>query len=89
MTGFGFDMNLDSRGARESDIPGLVNLLADDALGAAMEDISATLNQCYLEASHSIEQDPNNELTVVEFNGQMVGMLLARRAELSNRTGKR
>ncbi len=68
-------MNLDFRQARESDIPNLVNLLADDALGAAREDISAPLNQRYLDAFHSIEQDPNNELTVVEFDGQLAGML--------------
>ena len=68
-------MHLDFREARESDISHLVNLLADDALGAGREDISMPLNQRYLDAFHSIEQDPNNELTVVEFDGHLVGML--------------
>lgn len=68
-------MNLDFREARESDIPNLVNLLADDVLGAAREDISAPLNRLYLDAFRSIGQDPNNELTVVEFDGRLVGML--------------
>lgn len=68
-------MNLDFRKAREIDIQALVNLLADDELGASREDASMPLNQRYLDAFHSIEQDPNNELTVVECNGELVGML--------------
>jgi GNAT superfamily N-acetyltransferase len=68
-------MNLDFRQARENDIPALVNLLADDELGASREDVSVPLNQCYPDAFHSIERDPNNELTVVEYNGELVGML--------------
>jgi len=68
-------MNLDFREARENDIPALVNLLADDELGASREDVSVPLNQRYLDAFHSIERDPNNELTVVEYNGELVGML--------------
>ena len=50
MAGSGFDMSLDFREARESDISDLVNLLADDALGAGREDISTPLNQRYLDA---------------------------------------
>ena len=68
-------MNLDFREAMESDIADLVGLLADDVLGAGREDVSAPLNQRYLDAFHSIEQDSNNELTVVESNGDLVGML--------------
>jgi ribosomal protein S18 acetylase RimI-like enzyme len=75
MTGFGFDMNFDFREARENDIPDLVNLLADDELGANREDVSMPLNQRYSDAFHSIARDPNNELTVVEFNAELVGML--------------
>lgn len=68
-------MNLIFRQAVESDIGGLVNLLADDDLGALREDLSRPLNQNYLAAFLSIEQDPNNELTVVECNGELAGML--------------
>ena len=68
-------MNLDFRRATESDISNLVILLADDDLGAKREDISIPLNQSYIDAFHSIEQDPNNELTVVECGGELVGML--------------
>lgn len=68
-------MNLDYREARLTDVPDLVKLLADDVLGAAREDISTPLNQRYLDAFQNIEQDPNNALTVVESNDELVGML--------------
>ena len=68
-------MNLDFRNAKESDISDLVKLLADDDLGAGREDTSVPLNQHYRDAFHSIEGDINNELTVVESNGKLVGML--------------
>ncbi len=68
-------MNLAFREARPTDISDLVNLLADDVLSAGREDISVPLNQNYLDAFNSIDRDPNNELTVVEGNGKLVGML--------------
>jgi len=68
-------MKLDFRKAAETDISNLVNLLADDDLGGNREDISIPLNQRYIDAYYSIEKDPNNELTVVECNGDLVGML--------------
>lgn len=68
-------MDLSYREARENDIPTLVEMLADDELGQTREDLSSPLNPRYLDAFHSIERDPNNELTVVESNGEVVGML--------------
>ena len=68
-------MNLDFRKAEESDISNLVNLLADDELGAEREDVSIPVNRNYIDAFRCIEQDPNNELTLVECNGELVGML--------------
>jgi ribosomal protein S18 acetylase RimI-like enzyme len=68
-------MNLVFREAVESDIGSLVSLLADDDLGALREDLSTPLNQSYLDAFQSIQQDPNNELTVVRCNSELVGML--------------
>lgn len=68
-------MNLEFRQATEKDIPGLVELLAGDELGATREDISRPIDQRYIDAFHSIEQDPNNELTIVERDGELVGML--------------
>ena len=58
-----------------TDIPGLVSMLSDDELGALREDGSRPLNQKYLQAFAEIESDANNELTVVESDGEVVGML--------------
>jgi GNAT superfamily N-acetyltransferase len=68
-------MKLKFRKARKNDISNLVNLLADDDLGAKREDISRPLNQSYIDAFQSIEKDTNNELTIVESEGELVGML--------------
>src|SRR5210317_1353664 len=63
------------RDAVEADLPVLVAMLAEDALGASREDPSTPLNLRYLEAYRHIAADPNNALTVVEENGAPVGML--------------
>ena len=68
-------MKLHFRKALEKDISCFVQMLSDDALGAKREDNSTPINSSYLNAFHSIEQDPNNELTAVEGNGEVVGML--------------
>lgn len=68
-------MELIYREARENDIAILVEMLADDELGQAREDPSSPLNQRYTDAFQAIANDPNNELTVVESNGAIVGML--------------
>ena len=68
-------MNLTYREANKKDVPALVQLLANDALGAGREDVSTPLNPDYLEAFHWINRDPNNELTVVESDGELAGML--------------
>ena len=56
-------MNSNFRKATENDISNLVDMLADDVLGANREDISKPLNQSYIDAFQSIEKDLNNELT--------------------------
>lgn len=68
-------MKLEFRKATETDVVSLINLLADDDLGADREDISVPLNQSYRDAFHHISADPNNELTVAECDGELVGML--------------
>jgi GNAT superfamily N-acetyltransferase len=68
-------MKLKYRAAIENDLSSLVTMLADDELGASREDHSIPINQRYLKAFHSINTDPNNELTVVESEGELVGML--------------
>ncbi len=68
-------MHLTYREASEADIERLVALLADDELGATREDVSIPLNPRYTQAFHSIDADPNNELTLVESDAELVGML--------------
>ncbi len=68
-------MDLNFRKAIKSDIPNLVALLADDDLGAQREDNSLPVNQRYIDIFECIDKDANNELTVVESNGGLVGML--------------
>ena len=63
------------RNAVVSDVAGLVSMLSDDELGALREDNSQPLNQKYLDAFREIDRDSNNELTVVESDGEVVGML--------------
>ncbi len=68
-------MILSYRQADEADIERLVELLADDELGATREDLSKPLNPRYTQAFGRIDADPNNELTVVESETGLVGML--------------
>lgn len=68
-------MELWFRAARKGDLPALVEMLADDPLGGQREDLSTPLNASYLDAFRRIDVDPNNELTVVESGGAIVGML--------------
>lgn len=68
-------MSLTYRAADHEDLATLVAMLADDNLGEAREDVSIPLNQAYSSAFNAITSDPNNELVVVEQDGQIVGML--------------
>ena len=68
-------MNLQYRQATKADIPVLIEMLVDDSLGKLREDYSTPINPCYITAMQHIQNDPNNELTVVEQTGEIVGML--------------
>ena len=63
------------RRATGDDVPHIVRLLADDLLGAKREQYETPLPSSYREAFAAIDADPNNELVVVEANGQVVGVL--------------
>jgi ribosomal protein S18 acetylase RimI-like enzyme len=69
------EMELRFRNAQKGDVIRLVNLLADDALGIRREDVSKPINKKYYDAFYKIDQDPNNELIVVERCDHLVGML--------------
>lgn len=68
-------MSIQYRQAQTSDLETLIHLLADDPLGAKREDMSSPVNEKYQNAMAAIEQDPNNELWVVESESEVVGML--------------
>ncbi|HVL77494.1 MAG TPA: GNAT family N-acetyltransferase [Noviherbaspirillum sp.] len=63
------------RQARASDLPAIVAMLADDALGAARERVSDPLPESYATAFAHIDADPNNELIVAERDGIVVAMM--------------
>ncbi len=68
-------LNLEYRQAEEKDLYALVDMLADDELGAKREDASLPLNEAYFSAFSAIKSDPNNALMVVESENCIVGML--------------
>jgi ribosomal protein S18 acetylase RimI-like enzyme len=63
------------RRATREDLPAIVALLSDDALGQTREDASLPLAQSYLDAFAAIDADPNQYLAVVEAAGRVIGTL--------------
>lgn len=63
------------RAAMRDDLPAIVAMLADDALGATRERLASPLPAAYHDAFDAIERDPNNELIVADANGKAVGVL--------------
>ncbi len=68
-------MNIQFRQASAADLPALVQMLADDPLGATREDPGKPLNPAYLNSFQHIDQDPNNELIVAAHAHDLVAML--------------
>ena len=66
-------MELSYRLATPGDLPEIIRLLSDDVLGAQRESKSAATMQRYEEAFRIINADLNQELTVAEWNGKIVG----------------
>ncbi|GAB3640808.1 GNAT family N-acetyltransferase [Spirosoma arcticum] len=59
--------------ATEDDLIAIIQLLADDSLGAIREKIEIPLPATYLQAFARIKKDSNQELTVVEIGKEIVG----------------
>ena len=59
--------------ATEADLMIIVQMLADDPLGALREKIETPLPAAYVQAFARIQADPNQELTVAEMDGEIVG----------------
>ena len=67
--------SLHIRNAAESDLPTIIAMLADDALGSRREDASIPLDPAYLRAFQAIESDANQQLVVAEQDDAIVGTL--------------
>lgn len=63
------------RPAGGADIPAIVVLLADDALGRTREDLSAAANRAYAEALERVEADPCNTIWVAELDSAVLGTM--------------
>ncbi len=58
--------------AKEEDLIDIVRMLSDDSLGATREKFENNLSDNYIKAFKSIQGDSNQELTIVELNGEKV-----------------
>ena len=63
------------RKATAADLPAIVALLADDALGAGRERPADPLPPAYGDAFAAIERQPDNDVIVAEVAGSVVGCL--------------
>jgi GNAT superfamily N-acetyltransferase len=63
------------RAATVDDLPAIVALLMDDALGKLREDLGTPINPRYLDAFAAIARDPNQLLAVADQEGEVVGCL--------------
>ena len=67
--------NVRIRLATHADLPAIVQLLAEDDLGAKRERFEMPLPRVYYDAFESIEKDRNQELVVSELDGEVIGTL--------------
>ena len=67
--------NLTLRRARADDLSAIINMLADDALGASREVVADPVHGDYVEAFAAIDTDPNQYLAVAEDGEGIVGCL--------------
>ncbi len=63
------------RTATEHDLVKIVAMLADDVLGSKRERYENPLPDCYTDAFHAIDKDPNNELVVACIEDEVVGVI--------------
>ncbi|HEY3009389.1 MAG TPA: GNAT family N-acetyltransferase [Micromonosporaceae bacterium] len=80
------------RAARRVDVPAIVALLADDAIGASRERAAAPdeLDEAYWRAFEAVDADARNLLVVAEVEGHVVGTLqLTFIPSLTHRGGER
>jgi GNAT superfamily N-acetyltransferase len=63
------------RPAEKRDVFFIVQMLADDKLGALREQFEDPLPNSYYQAFEAIDRDPNQELMVVEMASEIIGTL--------------
>lgn len=65
------------RDARREEVPAIISLLANDALGRNREAFgaSAPVDPAYLAAFDAIERDPGNRLIVADLEGEVAGCM--------------
>ena len=68
-------MNVTFRLAQRNDVPTIVQMLAEDELGAERERFETPLSRVYYEAFEAIANDANHELLVAEMDGDVIGSL--------------
>lgn len=68
-------MSVQFRLAKRRDLPAIVQMLAEDELGAQRERFETPLPQVYYDAFEAIQTDPNQELVVAEVDGEVIGTL--------------
>lgn len=66
-------MSVTFRAARREDVPLIVSMLVDDALGAGREGDPG--DEVYLAAFDAIDADPRQELVVAEYDGTVAGTM--------------
>ena len=66
-------MDVTVRAATRDDVPAIVRLLADDALGAQRELIEDPVAPIYLRAFDDIAAQPGNDLLVAVFDDAVIG----------------
>jgi len=68
-------MSIQFRQATPTDLPAIVQMLAEDDLGAQREHFETPLPQTYYDALETITNDPNHEMIVAELDGEVIGTL--------------
>lgn len=68
-------INVVFRQAKIQDLAHIIDMLANDVLGADREDPSLPLDQRYYDAFNAIEQDPNQFMVVADLNDAVIGYL--------------
>jgi GNAT superfamily N-acetyltransferase len=61
--------------AKRQDLPAIVRMLSEDALGSQRERYEDPLPEAYYTAFEQIDRDANHELIVAEQNGEVIGTL--------------